>query len=57
MEPMLKTPVKHIWLARNKATNEFVFIDTGMRYDQRVYELLYSASAEEVHKLILKDAT
>ncbi|AYN56058.1 hypothetical protein STG2_94 [Salmonella phage STG2] len=54
---MLKTPVKHIWLARNRATNEFVFIDTGMTYDQRIYDLLYSVSAEEVHKLILKDAT
>lgn len=54
---MLKTPVKHIWLAQDKITKEYVFIDTGMKYDQKRYTLLYSVSGDEVHKLILTATT
>lgn len=50
----IKKPQRHVWLARHRYTKELVFINTGESYDQGLYDLLFSVSAEEVHTKILK---
>ncbi|AXC40649.1 hypothetical protein HOT61_gp139 [Salmonella phage S116] len=53
---MLKPPVSDIWLAINKITKKYVFIEYGQKYDQKLYDLILPVSAEEVRDLILKNS-
>ncbi|ASZ77867.1 hypothetical protein HOT53_gp143 [Salmonella phage SH9] len=53
---MMKTPITDIWLAVNTLTKEYVFIEYGQRYDQKMYNLILPVSAEEVRDLILKNS-
>ncbi|AXC40118.1 hypothetical protein vBSenS3_83 [Salmonella phage vB_SenS-3] len=51
---MMKTPITDIWLAVNTSTKEYVFIEYGQRYDQKMYNLILPVSANEVYDLILR---
>ncbi|QEI25266.1 hypothetical protein [Salmonella phage SE20] len=51
---MMKTPITDIWLAVNTLTKEYVFIEYGKRYDQKMYNLILPVSANEVYDLILR---
>ena len=50
----MKTPITDIWLAANTLTKEYVFIEYGQRYDQKMYNLILPVSANEVYDLILR---
>lgn len=45
-----------IWVAFDEFTAKLVFIEWGSRYDQKRYRLMYYISADQVHKLVEKDA-
>lgn len=51
---MMKTPITDIWLAVNTLTKEYVFIEYGQKYDQKMYNLILPVSANEVYDLILR---
>lgn len=41
-----------IYIARNKGTGKLIFVRLGERYDQSVYDLLFSVSADQISSLI-----
>ncbi|ATI16610.1 hypothetical protein [Salmonella phage LVR16A] len=50
---MIKTPIQDVWLAKNRLTGEYVFIEWGMKYDQKVFDLVLPVTANEVIDLII----
>lgn len=49
---MEQKPYGDIYVAKDKVTGKYVFIFTGMRYDQKRYKLMYSVSAKFVHETL-----
>lgn len=41
-----------MYLAKNLKTGKLVFIEAGQKYDQKLYQLMFSVTADDVLRMI-----